>query len=182
MTPDIRGREDILKVHSVGKPLGEDVNLATIAKTTSGFTGADLENLLNEAALLSARRNKKTIGMQEIEDATIKVVVGPEKKTRVISDKEKKLTAYHEAGHAIATYAHPRGTRCIRFPSSQEAGRGALPCLCQRKTAITCPKKICLRKSWSFWAGVPPRKWCWTIFPPGPPTIWRGPAASPGKW
>jgi cell division protease FtsH len=106
-TPDIKGREGILKVHSRGKPLAEDVNLATIAKTTSGFTGADLENLLNEAALLSARRNKKTIGMQEIEEATIKVVVGPEKKSRVISDKEKKLTAYHEAGHAIATYAHP---------------------------------------------------------------------------
>lgn len=107
MTPDIRGREDILKVHSIGKPMADDVNLATIAKTTSGFTGADLENLLNEAALLAARRSRRTISMQEIEDATIKVMVGPEKKTRVISEKEKKLTAYHEAGHAIATFAHP---------------------------------------------------------------------------
>lgn len=99
--PDINGREAILKVHARKKPLAPDVNLKTIAKTTAGFTGADLENLLNEAALLAARKNKKAITMEEIEEATIKVVVGAEKKTRVMSDKEKKLTAYHEAGHAI---------------------------------------------------------------------------------
>ena len=99
--PDINGREAILKVHARKKPLAADVKLKTIAKTTAGFTGADLENLLNEAALLAARKNKKAITMEEIEEATIKVVVGAEKKTRVMSDKEKKLTAYHEAGHAI---------------------------------------------------------------------------------
>lgn len=99
--PDINGREAILKVHARKKPLAPDVKLKTIAKTTAGFTGADLENLLNEAALLAARKNKKAITMEEIEEATIKVVVGAEKKTRVMSDKEKKLTAYHEAGHAI---------------------------------------------------------------------------------
>lgn len=99
--PDINGREAILKVHARKKPLAPDVKLKTIAKTTAGFTGADLENLLNEAALLAARKNKKAITMVEIEEATIKVVVGAEKKTRVMSDKEKKLTAYHEAGHAI---------------------------------------------------------------------------------
>lgn len=99
--PDINGREAILKVHARKKPLAPDVKLKTIAKTTAGFTGADLENLLNEAALLAARKNKKAITMAEIEEATIKVVVGAEKKTRVMSDKEKKLTAYHEAGHAI---------------------------------------------------------------------------------
>lgn len=103
--PDINGREAILKVHSREKPLAPDVNLKTIAKTTAGFTGADLSNLLNEAALLSARKNKKAITMSEIEEATIKVVVGTEKKSRVMSDHEKKLTAYHEAGHAIAFYA-----------------------------------------------------------------------------
>ena len=102
--PDINGREAILKVHSREKPLSPDVNLKTIAKTTAGFTGADLSNLLNEAALLSARKNKKAITMAEIEEATIKVVVGTEKKSRVMSDHEKKLTAYHEAGHAIAFY------------------------------------------------------------------------------
>lgn len=102
--PDIVGREAILRVHSKGKPLAPDVQLITIAKTTAGFTGADLENLLNEAALLAARRNLKAITMKEIEEATIKVVVGTEKKSRVMSEKEKKLTAYHEGGHAITTY------------------------------------------------------------------------------
>lgn len=100
--PDINGREAILKVHARKKPLAPDVNLKTIAKTTAGFTGADLANLLNEAALLSARKNKKAITMSEIEEATIKVVVGTEKKSKVMSEREKKLTAYHEAGHAIA--------------------------------------------------------------------------------
>ena len=99
--PDVNGREAILKVHARKKPLAPDVKLKTIAKTTAGFTGADLENLLNEAALLAARKNKKAITMQEIEEATVKVVVGAEKKSKVMSDKEKKLTAYHEAGHAI---------------------------------------------------------------------------------
>lgn len=102
--PDVKGREDILRVHAKGKPLAPDVNLATIAKSTAGFTGADLENLLNEAALLAARKDRRAITMAEIEEATIKVVVGTEKKSRIMSDKEKKLTAYHEAGHAIATY------------------------------------------------------------------------------
>jgi len=100
--PDIKGREEILKVHSRNKPLGSDVDLKDIAKTTPGFTGADLENLLNEAALLAARKNKKVITMDEIKEANYKVIMGPEKKSRVISDKEKRLTAYHEAGHAIA--------------------------------------------------------------------------------
>lgn len=99
--PDVSGREAILKVHARKKPLAPDVKLKTIAKTTAGFTGADLENLLNEAALLAARANKKAITMKEIEEATIKVVVGAEKKSKIMSDKEKKLTAYHEAGHAI---------------------------------------------------------------------------------
>ena len=102
--PDIKGREEILRVHAKGKPLAPDVVLSTIAKSTAGFTGADLENLLNEAALLAARKNHRAITMEEIEEATIKVVVGTEKKSRVMSEKEKKLTAYHEAGHAIATY------------------------------------------------------------------------------
>ena len=100
--PDIRGREEILKVHAKNKPLAPDVDLKDIAKTTPGFTGADLENLLNEAALLSARKNNKVITMEEIKEANYKVIMGPEKKSRVISDKEKRLTAYHEAGHAIA--------------------------------------------------------------------------------
>ncbi|MCI5970309.1 MAG: ATP-dependent zinc metalloprotease FtsH [Oscillospiraceae bacterium] len=105
--PDILGREAILRVHSRKKPLGADVDLSVIAKTTAGFTGADLANLLNEAALLAARKNKTEINMPEIEDAMIKVMVGTEKKTRNMSEHEKKLTAYHEAGHAIITRLLP---------------------------------------------------------------------------
>ena len=105
--PDVKGREEILKGHSRGKPLGPDVNLATIAKSTSGFTGADLANLLNEAALLAVRHGKKAITQQEIEEATIKVVMGAEKKSHIVSDKDKKVTAYHEAGHAIVSYFLP---------------------------------------------------------------------------
>ncbi|WP_010681207.1 ATP-dependent zinc metalloprotease FtsH [Acetivibrio cellulolyticus] len=100
--PDIKGREEILKVHARGKPLAEDVKLDDLAKSTPGFTGADLENLLNEAALLAARNNRTNITMAEIKEAVFKVVMGPEKKSRVMSETEKKLTAYHEAGHAVA--------------------------------------------------------------------------------
>ncbi len=99
--PDVKGREEILKVHSKSKIIGEDVDLKVVAQTTAGFTGADLENLLNEAALLAARANKKEITMEEMRRAFVKVGIGTEKKSRVISDKEKKITAYHEAGHAI---------------------------------------------------------------------------------
>ena len=101
--PDTRGRHAILKVHAKNKPLEEDVDLEVVAKTTVGFTGADLANVLNEAALLAARRGKHLIGMNDIEDATIKCMVGPQKPAKVISEKEKKLTAFHEAGHAVVT-------------------------------------------------------------------------------
>ena len=105
--PDVKGREEILKVHSRGKPLGPDVNLKTIAKSSAGFTGADLENLLNEAALLAVRHGKKAITQEEIEEATIKVVMGAEKKSHIVSDKDKMVTAYHEAGHAVVSYFLP---------------------------------------------------------------------------
>ena len=101
--PDVKAREQILEVHSRKKKLAEDVDLKTVAKNTSGFAGADLENILNEAALLAARRNLDCIGMKEIEDAMVKVTMGPEKKTRVRSEKENKLVAYHEAGHAVVS-------------------------------------------------------------------------------
>jgi len=102
--PDIKGREAILRVHAKGKPFAKEVQLKTIAKTTAGFTGADLENLVNEAAILAVRRGLQKITMMEIEEATRKVAIGPEKKSRVISEEEKRATAYHEGGHAIATY------------------------------------------------------------------------------
>ncbi len=102
--PDAKGREAILRVHTKGKNIGPDVELETIAKSTVGFTGADLENLVNEACLLAARKDKKAITMEEIQDATMKVIAGPEKKSRHITEEEKRLTAYHEGGHAVCTY------------------------------------------------------------------------------
>ena len=106
-TPDIGGREEILKVHAKNKPLGDDVNLQQIAQTTAGFTGADLENLLNEAAIIAAKENRSFIAQKDIQRAFIKVGIGAEKKSRIISDKEKKITAYHEAGHAILFHVLP---------------------------------------------------------------------------
>lgn len=105
--PDMKGREDILKVHTRNKNIGPDVDLKRIAGRTVGFTGADLENLVNEAALLAARNNRKAVTEADIEEATIKVVAGPEKKSHVVSEEDKKITAYHEAGHAITTYYSP---------------------------------------------------------------------------
>ncbi len=123
--PDIKGREEILKVHTRKKPLAPDVSLKVIARRTAGFAGADLENLVNEAALLAARRNKKAITMVEIEEASIKVVAGPEKRSRVVTDAEKKLTAYHEAGHAVAGFHcknHPTVHEITIIPRGQAGG------------------------------------------------------------
>ncbi len=122
--PDLKGREDILKVHSAKKPLGSDVDLHKIAQTTVGFTGADLANLLNEAALLTARRNKSLIGMAEIEESTLKILVGTEKKNKVLNERDRKNTAYHEAGHAVLAHLIPGldpVTRISIIPSSKGA-------------------------------------------------------------
>ena len=107
--PDIKGREEILLVHARNKPLEEDVDLQKVARTTAGFTGADLANLLNEAALLAARRGKALIGMEDVEDAFLKVIMGPQKKSRVMKESEKRNTAYHEAGHALLAYYTKHG-------------------------------------------------------------------------
>ena len=122
--PNLKGREDILKVHARNKPLEPGVDLAKVAKITVGFTGADLANLLNEAALLSARHNKSLIGMEEIEDALNKIIMGPKKKTNVMSDAEKKNTAYHEAGHAVVGYLV--GCDPVHMITIVPTGRGAL--------------------------------------------------------
>ena len=105
--PDVRGRKEILEVHAKGKPLGDDVDLVQVAQTTAGFTGADLENLLNEAAILAAKQGRVYLQQADIHHAFVKVGIGAEKKSRVISDKEKKITAYHEAGHAILFHVLP---------------------------------------------------------------------------
>jgi len=123
--PDIKGRADILRVHSRGKPLAEEVDYETVAKMTPGFTGADLENVMNEAAILSARRGKKKIQNIEIEDAITRVIAGPEKKSRIITEKDKKITAYHESGHAIVANMLPLCDRVHEIsiiPRGQAAG------------------------------------------------------------
>ena len=123
--PDVKGREEILKVHTRNKPLAPDVSLKVIAQRTAGFAGADLENLVNEAALLAARRNRKAITMEDIEEASMKVMAGPEKKSRVVTPEEKKLTAYHEAGHAVAGFYckhHPRVHEITIIPRGQAGG------------------------------------------------------------
>ena len=123
--PDVKGREEILKVHTKNKPLAPDVSLRVIAQRTAGFAGADLENLVNEAALLAARRSRKAITMEDIEEASMKVMAGPEKKSRVVTPEEKKLTAYHEAGHAVAGFYckhHPRVHEITIIPRGQAGG------------------------------------------------------------
>ncbi len=122
--PDIRGREEILRVHSKGKPLAEDVDLAEVARTTAGFTGADLENLMNEAAITAARQTRSYIRQQDISQAFVKVGIGAEKKSRVISDEEKRITAYHETGHAILFHLLP-GVGPVHTISIIPTGRGA---------------------------------------------------------
>ncbi|RLC66182.1 MAG: cell division protein FtsH [Chloroflexi bacterium] len=106
--PDIRGRKEILEIHVRGKPLGEDTDLETLARATPGFVGADIENLVNEAAILAARRNKKVIEMSEFQEAVERVIAGPERKSRLMSDEEKRITAYHEAGHAVVAHVLPK--------------------------------------------------------------------------
>ena len=123
--PDVKGREEILKVHTKNKPLAPDVSLKVIAQRTAGFAGADLENLVNEAALLAARRSRKAITMEDIEEASMKVMAGPEKKSRVVTPEEKKRTAYHEAGHAVAGFYrkhHPRVHEITIIPRGQAGG------------------------------------------------------------
>ena len=139
--PDVKGREAILRVHTRNKPIGPDVDLAVIAKTTGGFTGADLENLTNEAALLAARKDKKAITMEEIEEATIKVIVGPEKPSHVVTEKERKLTAYHESGHAIVTYNCPTQDKVHQVSIIPRGGAGGFTLSLPEKDVMYMTKK-----------------------------------------
>ena len=127
--PDVKGRQDILKVHTRGKPLASDVDLEAIAKITAGFSGADLENLVNEAAILAARRNKKAINMSEMQESMERVVMGPERRSRVISKEEKLKIAYHEAGHAILFHLleHTNPVHKITIVSRGRAGGYVMP-------------------------------------------------------
>ena len=121
--PDVKGREEILKVHCKGKPLGDDVDLKQVAQTTAGFTGADLENLMNEAAIYAAKAGRSFIQQADINRSFVKVGIGAEKKSRVISEHEKKITAYHEAGHAILFHVLP-DVGCLLYTSPSPRDRG----------------------------------------------------------
>ena len=140
-SPDVKAREQILEVHARKKKLAEDVDLRVIAKNTSGFAGADLENVLNEAALLAARRNYKEIGMKEIEDAMVKVTMGPEKKTRVRSEKENRLVAYHEAGHAVVSRYLPTQDPVHQISIVPRGMAGGYTMYSQQKTNHSCQKQ-----------------------------------------
>jgi len=131
--PDVKGREEILKVHAKNKPLGPDVDLKVIAKTTQFFTGADLENLLNEAALLAARHDRRAITEADIEEATLKVIAGPEKKSHLVTDRDKKITAFHEAGHAVAAYYLPECEKVHQVTTIQR-GQAAGLTVCRPET------------------------------------------------
>ncbi len=152
--PDVKGREQIIKVHAKNKPLSPDVSPKILARRTPGSTPADLENLLNEAALITARRNGRKIRMAEIEEAATKVMAGPAKKSRVISPEEKKLTAYHEAGHAIVMRSLPIRTRYTRLRLFREAAPADLPCRCRKRTKHTRRKRACSIRSSICWAAV----------------------------
>ena len=152
--PDVGGREEILRVHARNKPLGDDVDLKQIAQTTSGFTGADLENLLNEAAILAAKDNRVFIQQSDIRHAFVKVGIGPEKKSRIVSDKERRITAYHEAGHAILFHV-----------------RADIRCRCRRGMICSILRGICCRRSRFLWADASLRRKSSMISPQGLPRI-----------
>ena len=181
--PDVKGREEILKVHTKNKPLGPDVSLKTIARSTAGFSGADLENLVNEAALLAARSGKKAITEAEIEEASVKVMMGPEKKSHVVTDEERRLVAYHETGHAITGYfaKHHDPVHQISIISRGGAG-GYTRCTCRKKIPATSPAPRCSTTSFRCWAAVWPNSWCWTTSRPAPPTTCSARPIRPAPW
>ena len=132
--PDVRGRERILQVHAKDKPIGSDVDLKKIAQLTPGFTGADLMNLMNESALLTARRGKRIITMREVNESMERVIAGPERKGRVMDEVTKHTIAYHESGHALVGHLLPHADRCTRFRSSPVVARSVTPCPSLRRT------------------------------------------------
>jgi len=201
--PDIQGREEILKVHAKGKPLSEEIDLRQIAQTTAGFTGADLENLLNEAAILAAKENRIYLKQEDIKRAFVKVGIGAEKKSRVISDKEKRITAFHEAGHAILFHVLPdvgpvysvsiittggcsmcfrmwvRSTAC---QLSQPEGQEDIPCRCRRMTRCLTQREKCYRISLSHLGDVWQKRRCWMTLLPVHPRISSRRPALPSPW
>lgn len=180
--PDMQGRLEILKVHQKGKPVAKDVDLGAVARRTPGFTGADLSNVLNEAALLTARANLKLIDNKMLDEAIDRVVAGPQKRTRIMSEKEKKITAYHEGGHALVAAASPSRTRSTRSRSSPAAAPSVTR-WCSRRRTSTPRRATRCSTSWpTCWAGARPRSWSSTTRPPALRTTSRRPPQRPARW
>lgn len=180
--PDMQGRLEILKVHQKGKPVAEGVDLGAVARRTPGFTGADLSNVLNEAALLTARSNKKLIDNESLDEAIDRVVAGPQKRTRIMSEKEKKITAYHEGGHALVAAASPSRTRSTRSRSSPAVAPSVTRWCSRRRTSTPRPATRCSTSWRTCWAGVRPRSWSSTTRPPVLRTTSRRPRPRPARW
>ena len=181
-TPDWRGREAILKVHAKDKPLADNVNLESLAKATAGFTGADLANLLNEAALLAAGKNRAVITMKDMEEAMIKVIAGPEKRSRVVSTYERKLTAFHEAGHAIAMYCLPTQDPVHMITIVPRGMAGGMTISLPQDDQTFVSKSEMFETIVGFWAGAWPSSSNWTISPPARPTTFREPPPLRVTW
>lgn len=180
--PDMQGRLEILKVHQKGKPVAKDVDLGAVARRTPGFTGADLSNVLNEAALLTARSNLKLIDNKMLDEAIDRVVAGPQKRTRIMSEKEKKITAYHEGGHALVAAASPSRTRSTRSRSSPAAAPSVTRWCSRRRTSTPRRATRCSTSLPTCWAGARPRSWSSTTRPPALRTTSRRPPQRPARW
>lgn len=180
--PDMQGRLEILKVHQKGKPVAPDVDLSAVSRRTPGFTGADLANVLNEAALLTARSNQKLIDNSMLDEAIDRVVAGPQKRTRIMSDKEKKITAYHEGGHALVAAASRTPTRSTRSRSSREAVLSATRWSCRTRTGTPPRATRCWTSLRTCWAAARPRSSSSTTRPPVPRTTSRRPRPPLARW
>ena len=181
--PDMQGRRQILEVHAKGKPIEAGVDLQVIARRTPGFTGADLANVVNEAALLTARTGGKQITLVTLEESIDRVMGGPQRKTRLMNDKEKKVTAYHEAGHALVAHALPEHRPGAQGDDPAARPRAGLHDGAARGGPATPSRGPSCSTCWPTpWVAGPPRSWSSTTRPPAPATTSRRPPASPGRW
>jgi cell division protease FtsH len=170
--PDVRGREAILRVHVRGKPLEPNVDLAALARATPGFVGADLENMVNEAAILAARRNKRTIGQAEFEEAIERVIAGPERKSRLISPEEKRIIAYHEAGHAVVMHALPEADPVQKISIIARGQMGGYTLAVPEDDRMLASRRKLMAEMVGLLGGEPRRRSSLMTLPPAPPTIW----------
>ena len=180
--PDIKGRREILNVHIKGKPLDKTVDIEAIARRTPGFSGADLANLVNEAAILAARRNKKTIGTDEFDEAIDRVIAGPERRSRVITEDEKEIIAYHEGGHAVVQRILPKCDPVHKVTIVAAAWPSATRCACRRRTDTSTARPSSRTRSPACSAATWPRRSSSATSPPAARTTSRRPPTWPAPW